>query len=97
MKLKDPVPQSTYIVEQLKDRFPNLAYLHLIEPIASGDPDFADKSNDFIREIWKPRPLITAGKYVRDTAIKMAETEHELVAFGQAFIANVSFFLLLNV
>lgn len=47
------------------------------------------KSNDFIREIWKPRPLISAGGYNRETALAVAETKGDLVAFGRYFISNV--------
>jgi hypothetical protein len=47
------------------------------------------QSNDFIREIWQPRPLISAGAYNRDLAIRAAETG-DLIAFGRAYIPNVS-------
>lgn len=47
MKVNDPIPQFTYLIKLLKDKFPSLAYLHIIEPLTSG-PDYAYKSNDFI-------------------------------------------------
>ena len=34
MGMKDPVPQYTYLIEQLKFKTPNLAYLHYINPHA---------------------------------------------------------------
>lgn len=47
------------------------------------------QSNDFIREIWRPRPLISAGGYNRELALKVAETKGDLIAFGRFFISNV--------
>ena len=34
MRMEDPVPQFTYLVEQFKEKYPNLAYLHVVSPIA---------------------------------------------------------------
>lgn len=48
------------------------------------------QSNDFIRDIWRPRPLISAGGYTRETAIDVAEKKGDLIAFGRSFIGNVS-------
>ncbi|KAF8997967.1 hypothetical protein BDQ17DRAFT_1544145 [Cyathus striatus] len=48
-----------------------------------------DPSNDFIRCIWSPRPLITAGGYTMESAIEVTKKEDgELVAFGRHFLAN---------
>lgn len=47
------------------------------------------QSNDFIRKIWLPRTLISAGRYTRETAIERAEETGELIAFGRRFLANV--------
>ena len=48
------------------------------------------QSNDFLREIWSPRPLVSAGGYTRETALEAAETTgNQLVAFGRLFISNV--------
>jgi len=95
MGMKDPVPTYTYLVEKLRDLFPNLAYLSVIEPRTSGG-DFeereleAGESNDFIRDIWGPRPLVLAGGYTRQSAIEKAENDNTLIAFGRHFISNVS-------
>ena len=48
------------------------------------------QSNDFLREIWKPRPYIAAGGYARDTAFADADKHGDLIAFGRHFIPNVS-------
>ena len=37
--MEDPKPQFSYIVEQIKKRHPNFAYLHLIEPRVAGNMD----------------------------------------------------------
>jgi 2,4-dienoyl-CoA reductase-like NADH-dependent reductase (Old Yellow Enzyme family) len=47
------------------------------------------KTNDFIRKIWSPRPLISAGGYTRELAIDTAETKGDLIAVGRLFISNV--------
>lgn len=35
MRMKDPKPQFTYLVEKIKEKYPDLAYIHLVE----GQPD----------------------------------------------------------
>ncbi|KAJ3861765.1 NADH:flavin oxidoreductase/NADH oxidase [Lentinula novae-zelandiae] len=91
MGMVNPKPTFTYLVSQLKALYPKFAYLHVIEPGISGGAYVEASpslSNDFLRDIWLPRPLITAGKYNRETAFKVAEEARELVAFGKLFIAN---------
>ena len=41
------------------------------------------ESNDFIREIWGLKPLISAGGYMRDTATRAAERGNEFARHGQ--------------
>lgn len=43
-----------------------------------------------MREIWAPRPFICAGGFERDTAFAHSEETGDLIAFGRAYIANVS-------
>ncbi|KAJ7915906.1 NADH:flavin oxidoreductase/NADH oxidase [Mycena leptocephala] len=94
MGMVDPVPTFSYIVSEIKRLYPKFAYIHLIEPRVSADsdldtsPENATQSNDFIREIWGDRPLISAGGFNRQTAIKLAARKNALVAFGRHFIAN---------
>jgi hypothetical protein len=52
-------------------------------------------SNDFIRDIWGDRRLISAGGYTRETAIAAAEEKGDLIAFARPYVANVSLMLLL--
>ncbi|THV03080.1 NADH:flavin oxidoreductase/NADH oxidase [Dendrothele bispora CBS 962.96] len=93
MGMEDPIPTFTYLVSELKSRFPKLAYLHAIEArvagISSAD-DAKHGSNDFIRDIWLPRPFVSAGNYLRESALELTEKhpEGQLVAFGRRFIAN---------
>ena len=95
MGMEDPKPTFAYFVSQAKERFPNLTYLHAIEPRIAGtddtDCDDAD-SNDFLREIWGDKVFIAAGGYTPQTAMETANTKGGLIAFGRHYIANVSFF-----
>ncbi|KAJ7700498.1 FMN-linked oxidoreductase [Mycena rosella] len=94
MGMADPIPTFSHIVSEIKRLHPNLAYIHLIEPRINADSHIepsvenANQSNDFIRDIWGDRPLISAGGYTRDTAIQVTERPNALVAFGRMFIAN---------
>ncbi|KAJ7584056.1 hypothetical protein C8J56DRAFT_1095150 [Mycena floridula] len=81
MRMEDPKPTYAYIVTKIKERFPNLAF--------TGNLTRDDgTSNDFIREIWAPKPLISCGAYTRDTAIEVAQTKDDIIASGRVFIAN---------
>ncbi|KII91973.1 hypothetical protein PLICRDRAFT_172136 [Plicaturopsis crispa FD-325 SS-3] len=93
MGMVDPKPTFAYLVQRLRDEYPDLAYIHVVEPRVDGGktretgvPD--GESNDFIREIWAPRPLISAGGYDRELALETAEHTGDLIAFGRHFIAN---------
>ncbi|KAL4252354.1 Aldolase-type TIM barrel [Abortiporus biennis] len=88
MGMKDPYPTYSYVVNQLVERFPNLAYIHCIDPRPNSETVPADKSLDFIRKIWAPRPFISAGFYTPELALDVAETKGDLIAFGRSFLAN---------
>ncbi|CAK5262896.1 unnamed protein product [Mycena citricolor] len=80
---------------RIKARYPDLAFIHAVEPRVAGGDILADDtipedvSNDFIRDIWASdtRRLISAGGYKRASAIRDAE-KGELIAFGRLFISN---------
>lgn len=94
MGMKDPLPQFSHFVTELKKQCPDLAYIHLVEPRVHNantrDPDDigAQEQNDFLREIWAPKPVISAGAYSRELAIKTAEDKGDLIAVGRYFISN---------
>ena len=96
MHFDHPKPTYTYLVTQLRDRYPGLAYLHVVEPRADGHETVEvikdGYSNDFIRHIWGDRRLISSGGYTRETALAAAEEKGDLIAFSRLYIANVSSF-----
>ena len=88
----DPMPLYSYVIGEL-NKF-GLAYLHLIEPRASGagqrevDHKDAPSGAGLVRPLWKG-PLITAGNFKADTAEAMlASGNADVIAFGRYFIAN---------
>ncbi|KAI8993862.1 NADH:flavin oxidoreductase/NADH oxidase [Trametes punicea] len=89
MRMKDPKPTFTYLVEQFKRRYPHLAYLHVVTDIAQGNrgPENPADAN-FIYELWAPRPVISTGGYDRESGIKTAEETGQLIGYGRAFLAN---------
>ncbi|KAJ8469849.1 hypothetical protein ONZ45_g16751 [Pleurotus djamor] len=92
MRMVDPRPTFSYLVSELRQRFPNLAYLHVTEPrisdgIAEVEFEVTDEENDFLRDIWGDRPFLSAGGYTRERALKAAD-DGLLVAVGRHFLAN---------
>ena len=93
MGMEDPKPTFSYFVSQAKERFPELAYLHAIEPRVAGidDRESSDgDSNEFLREIWGDKAFISAGGYTPETAAETVEAKGGLIAFGRHYISNVS-------
>jgi len=89
----NPVPVFSHVVEELRRRYPNFGYLHVIEPRVRGifdrdDPAVEEESNNFLRAIWAGKPWISAGGFSRDRAIKQADENGELIAFGRYFTSN---------
>ncbi|KAF5362592.1 hypothetical protein D9758_009598 [Tetrapyrgos nigripes] len=98
----DPIPTFSYLISEIKSRYKDFAYIHAIESAVKGHRSKSDpgsevnQSNDFVRDIWLPRPMISAGNYDRETALKQAERskatkEGQLIAFGRHFISNPDF------
>jgi len=95
MGMKDPKPTFAYFVSQVKERFPDLAYLHATEGRVAGIEDCDDDdlaSNDFLRKIWGDKVFISAGGYTPQSATETANELGGLIAFGHHYIANVSCF-----
>ena len=99
MKQPNPVPQFTYLIKQLAEKYPGLAYIHLIES-RGGSADgssLPSETLDFAREAWRPtgRPFIVAGGYTAENALEhmnLPGRENDIVAFGRWFVANVSWY-----
>ncbi len=95
--MKDPKPTYSHLVRELKRRYPSFAYFHVVEPRVDENhfdkEPGADQSNDFIREIWAPKPFIAAGGYTRENGIVAAE-KGDLIAYGRWYLANVRIFSL---
>lgn len=87
MKMEDPKPQFSHFVKALKERHPDLAYLHAIQPPQIEGSVLPGESNDFLRDIWAPKPYISAGDQTRETALEAAE-KGDIVAFGRTFLAT---------
>lgn len=88
----DPMPLYTHAVGELARL--DLAYLHLIEPRASGagqgevDHKNVPSASELFRPLW-PGVLIAAGNYKPDTAeATVAIGQADAIAFGRLFIAN---------
>lgn len=88
----DPMPLYSYVVGELNKL--GLAYLHLIEPRASGagqrEVDHKDvpSAARLFRPLWRG-PLIAAGNFTADSAREMvAAGDADAIAFGRYFISN---------
>ncbi|KAJ7146484.1 putative NADPH2 dehydrogenase chain OYE2 [Mycena epipterygia] len=89
MQFDDPKPTYTYLITELRERHPDLAYLHVVEPRADQTVDRKEgASNDFIRDLWRDKRLVSAGGYTRETAMDVADQKGDLVAFARPYIAN---------
>ena len=93
MRMENPEPTFAYFVSQAKERFPDLAYLHVVESRISGDAESTSDrtdSTDFLREIWGDKAFITAGGFTPQSAAETVEAKGGLIAFGRRYISNVS-------
>ncbi|MCU5774445.1 alkene reductase [Erwiniaceae bacterium BAC15a-03b] len=88
----NPLPLYSYLIKQLATL--DLAYLHLIEPRASGagqaevNHQNVPFASELFRPLW-PNALIAAGNYSPETAeAAIGAGRTDAVAFGRLFIAN---------
>lgn len=96
MTVKDPFPTFSYVTREIRDRHPNLAYIHFVEGRVSGNVDVdaaPHETSDFARAIWNEngeRPFLTAGGYGQDgdAAEKVVQQHGGAAVFGRAFISN---------
>lgn len=92
MGMKDPIPTFSYMIETIRDRYPDFGYIHLVEPRIYGAVDIEIKqgqTNEVFRKLWGSKVYLTAGGYKKEDALKAAETDNTLVVFGRYFISNV--------
>ena len=89
---EDPMPLYSHLIRALDTR--GLAYLHLIEPRASGagqrevDHQNVPSAAELFRPIWQG-VLIAAGNFKGDSANAMlAKGDADAIAFGRYFISN---------
>ncbi|WP_288903578.1 alkene reductase [uncultured Sneathiella sp.] len=88
----EPLPLYSHLISEL-DKF-NLAYLHLIEPRASGtgqrdvDHKNVPSAAQLFRPMWHGH-LIAAGNFNKESAeIMLANGTADAIAFGRFFISN---------
>ncbi len=88
----DPMPLYSYLIGQLDAM--GLAYLHLIEPRASGagqaevDHQNVPSAAQLFRRAWRGT-LIAAGNFRADSANEMIAAGYaDAIAFGRLFISN---------
>ena len=89
MKMEDPVPQFTDVIN--KARKLNLAFLSLVESRVTGGQDHHGSERlDFAYDLWDG-PILVAGGYKPADAQKLADEYPEkdiVVLFGRQFISN---------
>ena len=92
MRMENPIPQFSHLVEHLKDF--NLAYLHLVESRISGNADREGiEKLDFLLDVWGHTfPVLIAGGFTPASAFDTVDREYKdrdiAVVFGRYFIAN---------
>lgn len=92
MKMKDPKPQFSYYVEELKKL--KLAYIHVVESRINGNADIDNNEKvSFLVDIWgKTSPVFIAGGFTADSAQQAVDIEYKDkdvgIVFGRYFISN---------
>ncbi|KAK0216371.1 hypothetical protein IW262DRAFT_1475400 [Armillaria fumosa] len=94
MRMEDPIPTYSYLTTKVKVLYSDFAYIHVVEVRVDGFTDLSpddikeSENNDFLRKIWAPKPLISAGGYTRDSGIETADEKGDLIAYGRWYISN---------
>jgi NADPH2 dehydrogenase len=92
MKMADPIPQFTHLINGLKEM--KLAYLHLVEARIAGNADIeAPETNDAFIEAWgNTSPVFLAGGFKPDTARDVVDKQWKnkdvAVVFGRYWIST---------
>ena len=88
--MDDPKPTFTYLVQRIKELYPNFAFLDAVEVERPRD---GKESNEFLREAWAPKVFISNSGYDRQKGMDLADRTGGLVSYGRSFLANVRLFL----
>ncbi|KIJ46846.1 hypothetical protein M422DRAFT_206127 [Sphaerobolus stellatus SS14] len=99
MRIEDPVPQFSYLLEKIREAYPKFSYVHFVEPDHG-----RTGSNDVFRKIWAPRPFLSASHtaerpsgWAAESSINPATTieavlkaaeKGDIIALGRYFLAN---------
>lgn len=92
MRMEDPVPTFTYLVQELKKL--GLGYLHIIESRVNNNVDCeSTESIDFLLDIWgKENPVLLAGGYTPENVWDAADSKYRgfevVFVFGRYFLSN---------
>ncbi|KAJ5192623.1 hypothetical protein N7449_008765 [Penicillium cf. viridicatum] len=92
MRMADPVPQLSYLIEELKGL--KLGYLHVIESRVNNNVDVErTESIEFTLDIWgQIPPVLVAGGFDAHSAKSAVDSEYRnndvAVVFGRHFLAN---------
>ncbi|KAK8093358.1 FMN-linked oxidoreductase [Apiospora hydei] len=95
MKMADPVPQFTHLIQGLKEL--KLAYLHVVESRVGGNLDVADTKSaekvEFAVQAWdRTSPVFIAGGFTPESAREVVDAEYQdhevVVVFGRYFIST---------
>ncbi|KAK4701083.1 NADPH2 dehydrogenase, partial [Phenoliferia sp. Uapishka_3] len=93
MPQKDIIETFGAYAKELKSRFPELAYLHAVEPrsiLGVGEVTPGEgESLDFLFDIWGSKPFLAAGELNRERAFELCEKHPNAVSvWGRMFISN---------
>ncbi|ETI19279.1 hypothetical protein G647_09111 [Cladophialophora carrionii CBS 160.54] len=92
MKMQDPYPQFTHVMQGLK-KF-NLAYVHLVESRVSGNADIEGTEKvDPLLDVWgNASPVLLAGGFRPASAKRAVDEEYKdrdiVIVFGRYFIST---------
>ncbi|KZT57421.1 FMN-linked oxidoreductase [Calocera cornea HHB12733] len=91
MRMADPIPTFSYLVSELKSRFPDFAYIHVTEPRVQGNVDRTapkSESNDFLRKIWAPKVFLDCGGFTDKLEEDVVPRMGDVIVYGRYFISN---------
>lgn len=93
MRMADPIPQFTYLAKETA-KF-KLAYTHIVEPRIAGNADVEETPDEldfFLEAYGNASPVIIAGGYKADTALKAIDGKYEkydtVIGFGRPWTSN---------